>query len=580
MRPESSHQLRAYGLALVLCLVATAVAWVLDAPSSCFLLTLVAVSLYGGRRPAYVTVLISSVVFYVLFLPPPLHLRHSNASLLRIVVFIGMMLLTEAFLQAKHRSDLARLAIGEDFRSLAETSPDGIFISDEAGCVIFANPALLRMFGLAERELMGRRAADLLPGFQIRRDVEEFLATRADGSSFYVEATCGTFGEKATVFLRDVSDRKAADERLRRSEASLRLTLDTIPGLVYTCTPEGKIEYANDQVSHYLGNTVGEVRDGAWEDALHPEEKRRVVEERRVGFRSGTAHTTEYRLRRYDGVFRSYQTSVRPLKDDTGSIIRWYGLLTDIEERRQIENSLRNTQAKLAKAAESAAISEFAAAVVHEISQPLSAMVANGQACLRWLASTPPNTADGKASVERIVRDGKDAAQIIQGLRSLFRRSPLKKTRLDLHMIVAEVVSLIRERVLRDEICFTTELSADLPAIAGDKIQLLQVLMNLVTNAMDALQAAPRPRQVGIRAFRQQTAVLIEVFDNGPVLPDFAAIFDPFVTTKAHGLGMGLAICRSIIKAHEGQLWGSANPSGGTVFSFTLPCAGEVKHET
>jgi C4-dicarboxylate-specific signal transduction histidine kinase len=361
MTPRTDQDARAYVLALVLCVGLCVVAWFLDAPSSCFLLALVAASLYGGRRPALLTVLISSTLFYVLFLPPPFHLLHGGASVLRMVVFVATMLLTEALLHAKRRSDVARLAV--------------------------------------------------------------------------------------------------------------------------------------------------------------------------------------------------------------------------IEERQQIEQSLRTTQAKLAKAAESAALSEFAAAVVHEISQPLSAMVANGQACLRWLGSTPPNTADGKASVERIVRDGKDAAQIIQGLRTLFRRSPPNKTRLELHVLVAEVASLIRERAAREGIQFTTELPADLPAIEGDKIQLLQVLMNLVANAMDALQDLPQARHVGIRAVRQQSAVLMEVFDNGPVLPDFAAIFDPFVTTKSNGMGMGLAICRSIINAHEGQLWGSANPGGGVVFFFTLPCAGESTHE-
>jgi PAS domain S-box-containing protein len=561
-------------------MLAAVIAWTLDAPSSCFLLAVMAASLFGGRGPAYLTIVVSSLIFYLLFLPPAFHVLHSQASLLRLAVFIGAMLVTETLLNAKRRSDRARLAIGEEFRSLAETSPDGIFISDEDHIVIFANPALITMFGLSEKEILGRPAANLLPEFQTRRSFGEILAIRPDGSTFYVEATGGRFGSKTTVFLRDVSDRKAAEDRLRRSEESLRLTLETIPGLVYTCTPDGAIEYANEQVSEYLGKRLSQVREGAWDEAIHPEERSRVAEESHAHFRSGAAHTTEYRLRRFDGVYRSYQTSVRPLRDETGSIIRWYGVLTDIEDRRQMEDSLRRTQTKLAKAAQNAAVSELAGAIVHEISQPLSAMVANGQACLRWLASTPPNTADGRASVERIVRDGKDAAEIIQGLRSVFRQSAPKKTRLDLHLIVAEVVSLLRERAEREGVHLNIELPLDLPAIEGDKIQLQQVLMNLVANAMDALQGAAPLRRVDIRARRQQAMVLTEVLDNGPASPDFTAIFDPFVTTKAKGMGMGLAICRSIIKAHEGQLWGSARPEGGTVFSFTLPCASEELHES
>jgi C4-dicarboxylate-specific signal transduction histidine kinase len=244
-----------------------------------------------------------------------------------------------------------------------------------------------------------------------------------------------------------------------------------------------------------------------------------------------------------------------------------------------MEDSLRRTEARLAKAAQTAAISELAAAVVHEISQPLSAMVANGQACLRWLASSPPNTVDGKAAVERIVRDGKDAAQIVRGLRSLFRQSTLEKTKLDLHVVVAEVISLLRGRVQRENVLMEMDLPSDLPAVLADKTQLQQVFMNLLTNAMDALQNAGQPRRVDVRARRQQQHVITEVLDNGTVSPDFASIFDPFVTTKADGMGMGLSICRSIIKAHDGQLWGTARPEGGTVFAFTLPCVPEDSDE-
>jgi PAS domain S-box-containing protein len=560
-------------------MIAGAIGWILDAPSSCFLLAVVAASLFGGRGPAYLSIVLSSLAFELIFLPPPFHFVHNEASWLRMAVFVGALLVTEALLNAKRRSDAARLAIGEEFRSLAETSPDGIFIMDGTCRVQSANPALFKMFRMSSEEVLDRPAAALLPDFQTQPSSGEFIAFRADGDQFYVEATCGQFGSKTTVFLRDVSDRKAAEEKLKQSEKSLRLTLETIPGLVYTCTPDGAIEYANEQVSEYLGKSLGEVQDGAWDDALHPAERTRVVEERYAHFRSGVAHTTEYRLRSFDGVYKSYQTSVRPLRDGTGRIIRWYGVLTDIEDRRQMEDSLRRTEARLAKAAQTAAISELAAAVVHEISQPLSAMVANGQACLRWLASSPPNTVDGKAAVERIVRDGKDAAQIVRGLRSLFRQSTLEKTKLDLHVVVAEVISLLRGRVQRENVLMEMDLPSDLPAVLADKTQLQQVVMNLLTNAMDALQNAGQPRRVDVRARRQQQHVITEVLDNGTVSPDFASIFDPFVTTKADGMGMGLSICRSIIKAHDGQLWGTARPEGGTVFAFTLPCVPEDSDE-
>ena len=570
-----SSEVRHYTLAAFFCLVAGVTAWVIDAPSSCFMLALIAASLFGGRGPAFLTIFLSSCAFDFFFLPPAFHLVHSRPSLVRMGFFIAVMLVSEIILNAKRRSDLERLAIGEEFRSLAETSSDAIFITTKRKMLHFANPAMLAMFRRSEQEILGSLVEDLLPEFHTLGASGEFVAIDADGKRFYVEATCGHFGNKTTVFLRDISERKAAEEKLKKSEKSLRLTLETIPGLVYTCTSEGAIEYANEQVSTYFGETLSEVQQVVWDEALHPEERTRVIEQRLASFSAGVAHTMEYRLRRFDGNFRSFQTSVRPLTADSGQIIRWYGVLTDIEDRRQAEESLRRTETKLAKAAQNSAISELAAAVVHEISQPLSAMVANGQACLRWLGSTPPNTADGRAAVERIVRDGKDAAEIVRGLRSLFRNSALEKTKLDLRVVLSEVVSLLRGRLQREDIRLEIDLPPDLPAIEGDKIQLQQVLMNLLVNAVDALKDTEGPRRIVARSRRQSTMVVTEVLDNGTSPADFTTIFDPFVTTKADGMGMGLAICRSIIKAHEGQLWGAARAEGGTVFSFTLPCVAE-----
>jgi C4-dicarboxylate-specific signal transduction histidine kinase len=243
-----------------------------------------------------------------------------------------------------------------------------------------------------------------------------------------------------------------------------------------------------------------------------------------------------------------------------------------LNAKRRVEDSLRRTEARLAQAAQHAAVSELAAAIVHEISQPLSAMVTNGQACLRWLSSDPPNTGEGIASVERIVRDGRDAAEIVRGLRSVFRRSAPEKVSLDFSQIVSEVVSLMRPRAQREGIWLEADVSRDLPSIQGDKIQLQQVLMNLVVNSMDALhQAGGQRSHVTIRVRREKSALAAEVLDNGPHSPDFETIFDPFVTTKAEGMGMGLAICRSIVNAHGGRIWGEARGNGGTAFIFTLP---------
>jgi C4-dicarboxylate-specific signal transduction histidine kinase len=247
-----------------------------------------------------------------------------------------------------------------------------------------------------------------------------------------------------------------------------------------------------------------------------------------------------------------------------------------IAARRRAEESLRQTQVKLAQATQIATLSEFSASVIHEISQPLSAMVANGQTCVRWLSVHPPNLMDAKAAAERIVRDGKDAADIIKGLRALFRRSPPQKEPVDFRKLVNEVVSLLRGKAEKEKIAVEVQLPKDLPKIVGDRIQLQQVLMNLVLNAMESMQmVTDRPKTLAIHSREQDGMVLTEIRDQGVGIADFEKAFDTFFTTKENGMGMGLAICKSIVTAHEGRLWGSPAPVAGTVFSFTIPRARE-----
>jgi C4-dicarboxylate-specific signal transduction histidine kinase len=249
-----------------------------------------------------------------------------------------------------------------------------------------------------------------------------------------------------------------------------------------------------------------------------------------------------------------------------------------IAAKRRSEESLRQTQTKLSQAMQAATLSEFSASVVHEISQPLSAMVANGQTCVRWLSTNPPNVENAQAAAERVVRDGKDAGGVIQGLRALFRRSPPKKILVDLRPIAYEVVSLIRGRAESEKIAIEVQLPRDLPWIFGDRLQLQQVLMNLVLNAVDSMQTVTdRPKALVISMREQDGMVLTEVRDQGTGISDFEKVFDAFFTTKKDGMGMGLSICRSIIEAHEGRLWGSPGPVAGTVFSFTIPRATEGK---
>jgi C4-dicarboxylate-specific signal transduction histidine kinase len=192
----------------------------------------------------------------------------------------------------------------------------------------------------------------------------------------------------------------------------------------------------------------------------------------------------EYRRRRHDGVYRWFQTSVQPLKNQQGEVIRWYGVLTDVDDLRRAEESLRLTQEKLSHAMQIGALSEFAASVVHEISQPLTAIVADGEACRVWLSLNSPNIADSRAAIARIVRHGEEVRKIIGTLRNLFRRAPAEKVPVNLKQVVNEVITLARNRAHNQQVVIDSQIPVDLPAVMADRIQLQQVLMNLLLNAM------------------------------------------------------------------------------------------------
>jgi PAS domain S-box-containing protein len=566
-----------YLIAVALCLLALPIARALDAPSSCFILVVMASSLYGGRGPALVATVLSSLAFQLFFLPPAFDHLPTRASFFRFGIFLGAMLLTMEIIETKRRTERDRLQLDEDFRSLAETSPDCILSADQDGVIQFANRAVTRLFGFSVQDVQGKPVSLLLPDLASGQPPSgEFRGSRKNAESFDVEATCGGFGSKTTIFLRDISDRKRTQRKLEESEESLRLTLETIPALVYTRSPDGSIEYANRRLSEYLGGTLDGASIGALSASIYPEEQEAVIKQ---NFDTGLPFTMEYRSRRYDGVYRWLHTSVQPLKNRDGEVIRWYALLTDVEDLRTMEESLRRTQAKLAQAAQIATVSELAASIVHEISQPISAMVANGQACLRWLDAAPPNPSGARTAAERIVRDGKDAGGIIKGLRSLFRQSAPEKTPLKLGPIVNEVRSLVRGRAERDGVTLEIHIPADLPYVHGDKLQLQQVLMNLVTNGIDAMEhVVGKPKRLVVRARSDGASVLTEVEDSGTGVADFKAIFDSFFTTKEAGLGMGLSICRSIVEAHSGRIWGEPSSTGGSVLSFTVPSVGGGEH--
>jgi PAS domain S-box-containing protein len=508
-----------------------------------------------------------------MFPQPGFHISHGGSTYLQLVAFIvASTLLTEVIVR-KRCLAAHRMQTNAECHAFADCCPDS-FLTMKADLKIeFANQVVTKMFGYAVDEVIGKTASFLLPEFDhFQSPVGEFTARRKGGEVFTVETRCGQTASTITLFIRDITERKKAQKELENSSENMRLILETVPGLLYSRLPSGEVEYANQRSSEYHGMTQEELSAGTWVDALHPDEKQSVLDEIARNFAKGEPYTMEYRRRRHDGAYRWFQTSVQPLKNQQGEVIRWYGVLTDVDDLRRAEESLRLTQEKLSHAMQIGALSEFAASVVHEISQPLTAMVADGEACRVWLSLNSPNFADSRAAIARIVRDGEEARKIIGTLRNLFRRAPAEKVAVNLSQVVNEVITLARNRAHSQQIVIDSQIPGDLPAIMADRIQLQQVLMNLLLNAMDSMQTVSLERKrVVIRAKRHDDLVMTEIEDRGSGVKDRKTIFEPFFTTKSRGMGMGLSICRSIIEAHEGQLWCEPGVIWGTVFSFTLP---------
>jgi C4-dicarboxylate-specific signal transduction histidine kinase len=261
------------------------------------------------------------------------------------------------------------------------------------------------------------------------------------------------------------------------------------------------------------------------------------------------------------------------LRDGDGHVVRWYGVNVDIDDQKKLEEALRTTQAKLSRASEIATVSELAASIAHEISQPLAALVANGHAIQRWLSAEPPNLERAQLTAERIIRDGAGAAEVVNRIRALFKRTDLTRTPLDLNEVIGEVNRLMTDEVGTRNVRIVTDLADDLPPIWADRVQMQQVIANLARNGVEAMESEERqPKVLVIRSRRDGTnSVLIEIRDSGSGLEDVEKVFEPFFTTKQEGMGMGLAICRWIVEAHQGRLWATKNTPRGAVFTFTLP---------
>jgi len=384
----------------------------------------------------------------------------------------------------------------------------------------------------------------------------------------------------------DVTEQYAAREQLQRafdalrqSEQRFRDFAETASDWLWESGPDHRITYLSEQTSAAgipASGVLGRLR---WEVATDVEEE---PDKWRQHEATLDAHLP-FRDLVYRGVNRAewpayVRTSGKPVFDASGKFLGYRGVSSDITatiRAEEAERALRKAEAELAHVTRVTALGELTASISHEINQPLAAVIANAEACSRWLDRSPPDLDAARRSVEWIVDDVNRASDVIRHVRALAKKTDIEKTPLNINDVACEAVALVQRELLSHEVLLKLELAPDLPRIIGDRVQLQQVIINLVINAVEAMESvADRPRELTIQSGRHDTdGVFLAVADSGIGIADADAerVFTPFFTTKSSGLGMGLSICRSIMEAHEGRLSRFRNEGGGAIFQFVLP---------
>jgi PAS domain S-box-containing protein len=374
----------------------------------------------------------------------------------------------------------------------------------------------------------------------------------------------------------DIEELKCAEQALRESERSSRSAIDGIAGLVAIMAPNGELETANRQVFEYFGQSLEELKNWGTSDAVHPEELHHVVELFKRAIASGNPYHIDQRLRRFDGEYRWFDTRGVPVRDDSGRIVRWYVLLTDIEDRTRALARLDQMQSDFVHMNRVSVMGELVASLSHEITQPVASARIYARAAQNFLDMQPPDLGEVREALARIVGNLRRAGDIIDRIRDQIRKAPPRKERFDLNAAINEVIVLGRSAIIKNRVWVQTRLSEGLFPVHGDRVQLQQVVLNLLLNAVEAMGSVEAaPRELLISTKQDHTGVLVAVHDSGPgILPEhLERAFNSFYTTRPSGTGMGLSICRSIIDAHGGRLWAEANEPRGTIFQFTLPAA-------
>jgi PAS domain S-box-containing protein len=495
------------------------------------------------------------------------------------------------------------------------------------------------MFGYTRQELVGQRIEMLMPTRFQKEHVQhrtdymfeprlramgvglELYGRRKDGAEFPVDIMLSPIetheGRSVIATVRDITERKRVEAELRQSEERFRLLVEGVTDYaIFMLDLEGRVASWNAGAERIKGYRAEEILGQHFSRFYLPEDSDKPTRELQIAAATGRFEEEGLRARK-DGSHFFANVVIAALRDESGNLRGFTKVVRDITERKQVEEALRKsreelelrvqertaeltrtnqqleaeiaerkaaervlleTRLELARIVRATTIGELTASIAHELNQPLTGVVTYGNACLRWLATQPPNLDEAREAVQNIVRGGNQASGVLARIRALIKKDEPVKEHLEINGVIEEVLALTDAEVRRSGVSLQTELAAGLPAIIGDRVQLQQVILNLIINGIEAMSAVPdRARVLQIRSSKQDPdGVLVAVQDSGIGLDpaQLDRIFDAFYTTKRGGIGMGLSISRSIIEAHGGRLSATPNDGPGTTFRFTLPIDG------
>jgi PAS domain S-box-containing protein len=497
--------------------------------------------------------------------------------------------------------DITSAKEAEDrIRLIIDTVPAQLWTETPEGVVDFVNRRWIDYTGMTLEQAVGSGwnrmvHTDDLGGVLTKwrklvaegkpREIESRLR-RSDGQYRWFLSRCCPLVDRSGHILgwygsdTDIHDLKTAEETLRRSEGYLaeaqRLS-HTGSWARHAATNEMK--YSSEEFYRVLGF---DPRDGlprfeTYLQRIHPEDRAKVAETVEKARRQKAEYELDYRIIHPGGEIRDIHVIGHPVLSPSGDLVEFVGTVMDITDRKQAEEErerLRQAQSDLARVNRVTTMGELTASLAHEVNQPIGAAVTNASTCLRWLAADTPNLEEARAAAMRVVTDGRRAAEIISRVRQLFKKGTPERESLDVNEVVREMIVILQGEAARQNIVVTMELARDLPQVLGDRVQLQQVMMNLIMNSIDAMKSVDGARSLAINTgLLENEEILVSVSDTGVGLPPQQAdqIFNAFFTTKLHGTGMGLRISGSIVESHGGRLWAEDNSPRGARFHFALP---------